>query len=143
VRQNLFQTKGLIAVVFVVALFIFVAFALITLTQKSNLPKETPKENAAIDSCAPFIANKETVSCGDAVKKASADTKGKITKITIGTIALSDVVKKAIGDQKEMWLIDVDLEKPIVTLRGKEIKSLRVGIPTDGTNGIFKTPIQP
>jgi len=137
------RSRVIFIVVFLIIFSAFITFLLITLTNKNknNLPKENPKEAATQGLCAPFAENKVKISCEEAVKKAMADTKGKITKITIGKPTLPDEIKKILGNPKEMWLIDIVLEKPTMTRQGKEIKALQIGIPTDETGGIIRTPI--
>jgi hypothetical protein len=118
----------------------------IAFTPANNLPKSnivvpptvSPK---TVDLCDPYDAVKSKISCREAVKKATADTKGKVERITIGPPnPIIFKVKIPISPTTEMWIIDIKLEKPYMSPEGKKIVSLQIGMPTDGTDMLYRLP---
>lgn len=109
-----------------------------------NLPAETlTKKQKTENPCVGLSADQGEISCEEAVKRATTDTKGRVKNAAIGIVRYNALIAKALGKSEEqVWLIDIELEKPFTTKTGKEVKFLRVGIPLDGTNAISRSPIE-
>ena len=113
--SNFFRNKGLIAVASVIALFIFIAFALISLTQKEN-----PKENTANGLCAPFTNKNGEISCEEAKNTALVKYPGQVLSIN-KAIRPYPSKKSLETERKKLWIIRIkpsdlssfkDLNKP-------------------------------
>jgi hypothetical protein len=114
--------------------------ALVVLIKIAFSPTATPK---IITLCTPFSVEKKKLTCEEAVRKSTEDTKGQVTKITIGRTDPTMIkLKIPVDPQKEMWNIDIKLDKAFTLPNGKEVTSLRIQIPTDGTDALYRMPNQ-
>lgn len=130
------RSKRIFWGVVLILLFILIVLTIIAFTPvNSNLK--------TVNLCAPFSKESGEISCEEAVKQATADTKGKVKNIAIGFLAPNPALEGATGNsKKQMWLIEIDLENPFTAPNGEEIKSLQIIIPIDGANMLYRTPIK-
>lgn len=128
-----------------VILFIIVVLAITTSTPKGKeiLPAPTVAPTMEpIALCTPFLKNPAKLSCQKAVETALADTRGKIKNITIGPLQISPGLQKTLKiSNQQVWLIDIDLEKPFTAPNKKQVKSLRIAIPLDNAKVIGRIVI--
>jgi hypothetical protein len=112
--------------------------------QLSWLPKQQNNSTTvAINPfCKHFPYSPGVISCQEAVKTATTDTKGEVKKISIGPIFIGSSIQKILKIQNQkVWYIDIELEKPIIFHNGNAIRALRIEIPVDGSKGIYREPI--
>jgi hypothetical protein len=114
------------------------------LPRQAKVVNLTPKP---VGLCAHFLNNSGKVSCQQAVNTALADTPGKVVRIVIGPLQLNPAIIKTMEHQKltipatQVWIINIELAKPLVASDGKIIKSELIEVPVDGTKGIYRKQI--
>jgi len=145
VKQDFLHNKPLLIAIILVLFVILIILTIIAFTPTDNLPiKNTNSTQKSPDLCQPFLNNPAKISCPEAVKTAVANTKGQVKKIAIGLLELSPEVQKNLKgryDNLQVWLIDIELAKPLTAPNGNKVKSVRIQIPTDGTGTIYRMPI--
>ena len=134
----------LFSVVFFIIAIPIAGFLLSKNNPKPPTQSVIPTPTQFISLCKQFEKAIYPVSCQKAVEKALANKKGDILNITIGPLELNpDALKRILGNSKnEMWRIDIKLAEPFTAPNGTEVKSLRIEIPTDGSEAIFRIPIK-
>ncbi len=93
--------------------------------------------------CKSFKTATYAVPCTEAVALAVADSPGTVEKVSVGMMKVPDpsITPPGVVD-KQMWLVDINLEKPQFDTSGKEIKSLRIGIGLNEAVGIHRRPLE-
>ncbi len=103
---------------------------------------EAPAPTASVQKPAPpatlceeFKEAAHAVRCGKAVAIALADSPGTLQKVSIGNME-APLPPRFSG--QDFWLIDIQLENPYKLPSGKEATLLRIGIPLEKEEGIFR-----
>ena len=109
-----------------------------------NLPAETlTKIQKAANPCLGLSAGPGEITCAEAKEIALADTPGDIKDIEIGFFKFNPVLAKILGiTEKEMWLIDIELSVPFVAPNKTEVKILRIGVPLDRSESMYRAPAE-
>lgn len=81
-------------------------------------------------------------SCKKATETALKDSPGKLKSVQLGTFTFKPRLAALLNEtERQMWLIDIELQNPVAISQEKTVNTLRVGVPLDGSPSIFHTPI--
>lgn len=126
----------------------------IFLSKTSPTPPSTPTPTPKIEAnsntirlCAKFTSFATInykISCENAVEKALMQIQGTAAKVSIESMRVT--IPTATSFERKtikIWAVNIKLAKPIFDEEFKKtVYVWRIGIPTDGYEGIYKMPIE-
>jgi hypothetical protein len=94
--------------------------------------------------CAKFQKAEGNISCEKAVETALMQTQGNIINVSIESILTTNPnTSPPTRENINIWAVDFRLYKPLfIKELGKEVRVLRIGIPVNGSEGIYKKALE-
>lgn len=103
-----------------------------------------PDKPSGHNLCDKFSGYDYKISCNRAIELALGNTPGTVQNVSIGSVRTLDVsTEPPSAIVKDMWLIDVKLEKPSFDETFKrQVQTVRIGIGLDENSAIYKEVIK-